>query len=375
MDVHHEWSRFENLDYLPQPDQLRSLMEVLPRPTSEHGTKLVSTHGDIWEANVLKMPNGDVLLTDFEQSCVSAAATDLAHGRAGSGPQAKEFVEYYLCELLAREPTEAEVYDLMLDAHIASHVHFFILRPIFLEHMATSIPDRVAEMSQLIEHTRRFNQFAIALRKDTGVAKMVLDAGHVWSNERDSLVMDAIMTPVVGPGVVIVRDPWKAKIDPLLDTSDMQSFELTLQSHPGRAVICQESFTHTFPETFLDNFQRPSKTGRGNWLSLGDAACALQVSYGGGSVYKTGETFLGLHIGGGHPGPIQEGNCVVMGSWSQPEFILNWDDCTISPKQNDQLVLGHGPCNMFDLNGREMVIFVPRGSPQKLVFDALPRPR
>ena len=47
--VHHQMSRFENLAHFPQPDQydqLRRLLEVLPRPTSEHGSKLVCVHGD-----------------------------------------------------------------------------------------------------------------------------------------------------------------------------------------------------------------------------------------------------------------------------------------------------------------------------------------
>ena len=53
------------------------------------------------------MPNGKAVVTDFEQSCVSAAAMDLVHVEGG-----KYGMECYLQELLGREPTEQEVYDL-----------------------------------------------------------------------------------------------------------------------------------------------------------------------------------------------------------------------------------------------------------------------
>jgi len=230
-------------------------------------------------------------------------------------------------------------------------VHFFVIR-------ALCFDAKPGNIDELTEHSRQFAVFATKLRRDPEWAKKLLGDGCDDGVFQGSWRAD------------VLREPWNLKMDdPLVDTSDMQSFKLTLQSHPGKSVICQERFGHQFPEAMPTVRQR---CGRGNWLSLGDADCALQVSYGGGSVYKTDETYLGLHIGGGNPGPVEEGNTVLMGSWSQPEFIVNQDDGTISPKGNDQLVLGHGPCNLYDLKGREMVIFVPRSSPQKLVFDALP---
>ena len=164
--VHHEVARYKNLDHFPQPDQLRGVLEHLPRPASEHGTKLVSTHGDFWPANILRMPNGNAVLTDFEQSCVSAAATDICHLEGDK----KEAIGHYLREILAREPTEQEVYDLWLDSRIAQFVEFEIMRPIFWEKPCPMT------MPHIIENTRRFNEFVVALRRDAAAAKAVLDA-------------------------------------------------------------------------------------------------------------------------------------------------------------------------------------------------------
>jgi len=173
--VHHSMARHKNLDFFPQTDQLRSLLEHLPRPASEHGTKLVSTHGDFWAANILRMPNGNAVVTDMEQSCVSAAATDLAHELHGT-----ESIGHYLRELLGRDPTEQEVYDLWLDAKIASFVEFEILRPVFMKDSWGSTETRPMAMPHIIENTRRFNEFVVALRRDAAVAKAVLDAGADW---------------------------------------------------------------------------------------------------------------------------------------------------------------------------------------------------
>jgi len=193
--VHHEVARLhelKNLDHFPQPDQLRGVLEHLPRPASEHGTKLVSTHGDFWPANILRMPNGNAVLTDFEQSCVSAAATDLAHVLEGN----KESIEHYLREILGREPTEQEVYDLWLDARIAAFVEFEILRPVFMKDSWGATETRPMPMPHIIENTRRFNEFVVALRRDSSVAKAVLDAGVDWDTGETGHNFDWTRLPV-----------------------------------------------------------------------------------------------------------------------------------------------------------------------------------
>jgi len=54
-------------------------MAVLPRPMGEHAERLVVVHGDLWDANVVHMPDGSTVLCDFETSVVSSAVQDLAH--------------------------------------------------------------------------------------------------------------------------------------------------------------------------------------------------------------------------------------------------------------------------------------------------------
>jgi len=184
--VHHEMARLEILDHFPTTDELRSLLEHLPRPASEHGSKLVSTHGDFWPANMLRMPNGNLVLTDFEQACVSAAALDICHIEG----DLKAGIGYYLREILAREPTEQEVYDLWLDARVATFVEFEILRPVFWEKPCPMT------MPHVIENTRRFNEFVVALRRDAAVAKAVLDAGADWDTGETGHNFDWTQLPV-----------------------------------------------------------------------------------------------------------------------------------------------------------------------------------
>ena len=149
------------------------------------------------------MKNKIAVLTDFEQSCVSAAVTDVHHNMHG--------LDWYLREVLAREPTEQEVYDLRLDAQIAIHVEGILRSMImkgessFTGEQVEDIPGRVAHLDQLIEHARRFNEFSIALRGEAAVAKEVLDGmlkpEDGWMCYPPDWVdgMETIMTPVIGP--------------------------------------------------------------------------------------------------------------------------------------------------------------------------------
>jgi len=189
--VHHSMARYKNLDFFPTSDELRSLLEHLPRPASEHGTKLVSTHGDFWSANILRMPNGNPVVTDFEQSCVSAAATELAHELHGT-----ESIGHYLRELLGREPTEQEMYDLWLDAKIAGFVEFEILRPVFMKGSWGPTETRPMTMTHITENAKRFNEFVVALRRDAAAAKAVLDEGADWDTGETGRNFDWARLPV-----------------------------------------------------------------------------------------------------------------------------------------------------------------------------------
>ena len=129
------------------------MMTLLPRPMGEHAEKLVNVHGDLWDANILHMPDGRTVLCDFEQTVVSSAVQDLIH--VSQTP----LVAAYLEAMTGVQPSEEEVYRLVLEAKIAEHVHFFVIRALFYD-------DKPGNIDELIEHSRLFGVFAAKMRED-----------------------------------------------------------------------------------------------------------------------------------------------------------------------------------------------------------------
>ena len=68
----------------------------------------------------------------------------------------KESIERYLREILGREPTEQEVYDLWLDARIAAFVEFEILRPVFMKDSWGATETRPMPILKLFSFLSRF---------------------------------------------------------------------------------------------------------------------------------------------------------------------------------------------------------------------------
>jgi len=157
----HERSRGVPKEDMPQIDKLRELMAALPRPVGPHAERLVVVHGDLWDANILHMSDGRTVLCDFEQSVVSSAVQDLVHVTD------KQLVAAYLEQMIGAEPSEAEVYQLLLEARIAEHVHFYVIRDLFFD-------DKPGNIDELIEHSRLFCVFATKLRDDPAAAKKLL---------------------------------------------------------------------------------------------------------------------------------------------------------------------------------------------------------
>ncbi|CAE8676160.1 unnamed protein product [Polarella glacialis] len=150
---------------LPQTNKLRELMAILPRPMGEHAERLVNVHGDLWDGNILHMPDGTAVLTDFEQSVVTSAVQDLVHVTH------KPLMAAYLEAMTGDKPSEAEADRLLLEAKIAEHVHFFVIRSLF------GYDDQPGNIDELIEHSRVFATFATKLREDAECAKKILDKG------------------------------------------------------------------------------------------------------------------------------------------------------------------------------------------------------
>ena len=166
----HSRSQGAPKEDMPETEKLRELMAVLPRPMGQHAERLVVVHGDLWDANVLHMPDGSTVLCDFEQTVVSSAVQDLVHV-----PE-KSLMAAYLEAMTGDQPSEKEVYSLWLEACIAEHVHFFVIR-------ALTFDDKPGDIDELIEHSRLFAVFATKLREDSECAKKQLDARHNWRTD------------------------------------------------------------------------------------------------------------------------------------------------------------------------------------------------
>lgn len=158
----HQRSRGTPKEDMPQTEKLRELMAILPRPVGEHAERLVVVHGDLWDANILHMPDGATVLCDFEQTVVSSAVQDLVH------VSVKPLVAAYLEAMTGDKPTEEEVHRLWLEACIAEHVHFFVIRALFFD-------EKPGNIDELIEHSRLFAMFATKLREDSEYAKRMLE--------------------------------------------------------------------------------------------------------------------------------------------------------------------------------------------------------
>ena len=116
----HQRSRGISKEDFLQTGKMSQMMAVLPRPMGEHAERLVVVHGDLLDANVLHMPEGSTILFDFETSVVSSAVQDFAHISQES-LVAKLHVAAYLEAMTGNQPSEEEVYRLLLKARISHH--------------------------------------------------------------------------------------------------------------------------------------------------------------------------------------------------------------------------------------------------------------
>jgi len=158
--------------FLPPADKLRQLLAALPRPSGSHAERLVTVHGDLHHQNILRMPTGESVLGDLEGVCVSSAVQDLVHVNDSN------LIAFYLESMIGQKPSAREVDALWLEALIAEHVHFHVLRHIFWDMAGRWTPEEVAaRMDGYIEHAARFASFAEKLRGDAVLAKKVMGPG------------------------------------------------------------------------------------------------------------------------------------------------------------------------------------------------------
>jgi len=92
--------------------------------------------------------------------------------------------------MIRQEPSEEEIDALFLEAKIAEHVHFCLLREIFWNQICTWTPEAEAtRMDMYIEHATRFSSFVKKLREDVVLAKEVLADWKDWRDECEAITV------------------------------------------------------------------------------------------------------------------------------------------------------------------------------------------
>lgn len=162
--------------FAPTDEQMKRILSLLPNPVGHHAAKTVTCHGDLWSMNIVREKDGFRLI-DLEGVAVSSAVVDLFH--VAEPPQVESYLGY-----IAEHHTDHDVHVLHLEAKIAEHVHFFILRDLCWPFCSGEFSERTVE--NLIAHAGRFAAFAEKLRGDVELAKIIL--GNKDSDWRDEMV-------------------------------------------------------------------------------------------------------------------------------------------------------------------------------------------
>ena len=152
-----------------EQQKLVELMAILPRPVGDVANRVVNVHGDLWDANIVRAPaaggeEGILQLMDLESTSVCGAVQDLVHVAE------PEFIEGYLRGVTGRDPLADEVDALLFEARLAKHIHFDILRDIFMIN-----GDEKAELpGSSIPHARLLAAVADAVRASAGLRRYVV---------------------------------------------------------------------------------------------------------------------------------------------------------------------------------------------------------
>ena len=106
----------------------------------------------------------------------------------------RDLVAFYLQNMIGQEPSEEEIDALFLEAKIAEHVHFYLLREIFWqdfwdEALKWSPEAEATRMDMYIEHATRFSSLVKKLREDVMLAKEVLTDWKDWRDEREAITI------------------------------------------------------------------------------------------------------------------------------------------------------------------------------------------
>jgi len=157
---------------------LVELMAILPRPVGDVANRVVTVHGDLWDANIVRASavggeEGILRCTDLESTSVCGAVQDLVHVAEA------ELIEAYLRGVTGRDPSADEVDALLFEARLARHIHFEILRDIFMINGdATPKP-----AGSFIPHARQLAAVTDAVRASPGLRRYALrECPIVWGS-------------------------------------------------------------------------------------------------------------------------------------------------------------------------------------------------
>ena len=154
--------------HAPRDEDVKRIADLLPRPRGEHASRVVTCHGDLWCANVVKdKRSGQTVLIDLEGVVVSYAATEFT--QFASRGICRVYLETMM-EDTGSVPTEEDVDGFWLEVLIAGHVQGDILRPTCWEDHEW----HETSTSKMIAHVQRFSLYVEKMRTDSGLCQEVL---------------------------------------------------------------------------------------------------------------------------------------------------------------------------------------------------------
>ena len=181
--------------HAPSNAEIKRIAALLPKPVGQHASRLVTVHGDLWAANVVKdiHSNEDVLI-DLEGVTVSYAATELAQFCPERGVS-----QVYLEELLEGKdmPTAEDIDKFWFEVLIAGHIQTSILRPMCWEDATLEIDS----VNKKIAYAERFLTYVEKLRSDWDLTLQILSkAADIYAKggDMEQWCSEEVMDSVLG---------------------------------------------------------------------------------------------------------------------------------------------------------------------------------